>query len=145
MGQICELQRISGQHKMNSERYLGSIMKAGRKVLVWIAALLADRLFVPYDGKRWAKDVERKGANSPLPWSITDRKKNTGLQLHCGCLRKKKMQLRAAIIQARLWRSVFSLCWAAACRDTCVISLSGMATTMGFLQTFHFILALKKI
>lgn len=29
------------------------------------------------------------------------------------------------------------------CRDTCVISLSGMATTMRFLQMVNFILTLK--
>lgn len=47
--------------------------------------------------------------------------------------KKKKNQLPTAIIEVRLQKSAFSWCQAPLCTDTCVISLSGMAITKGFL------------
>lgn len=86
-------------------------------------------------------------AHVQLPLSLETllSEKNTGLQLNCGCLRKKENAASRSHYSSETMENVSSLC-RAACMDTCVISLGGMATTIGvvFLQMFLSILAPKK-
>lgn len=127
---------------------LSSLMKAGRKVLVWIAAVLADRTCCSL---WWEKVVVmcnvskrhgEKGSKYPSPLKHYWQKNYRPTIKLWLFEKKRKCSFLQPLFKRDYWKC-FSLCWATACRDTCVISLSGMATTMGFLQMFHFMLALK--